>query len=152
MQAANPSDLELEREARVLGRYLSGAEPSAYVLAKYAEAHRLALPQLEPESRFDELLVAFARGGTFRAYMADAHARGFRPASLLRRKLVLLLAILECSPQGGDLDAPDPGSRAGFALRAAFDGARFTLAVAAGALLALPVHVLCALSRPRGAR
>lgn len=136
----------------MLGRYLSGVEPSAYVVAKYTEAHRLDLPQLRPGSRFDELLVAFARGGTFRAYMADAHARGFRPASLLRRKLVLLLAILECSAQGADLDAPDPGSRAGFALRAAFDGVRFTLAVAVGAALALPVHVVCALSRPRGAR
>ena len=152
MQAANPSDLEIEHEARVLGRYLSGAEPSAYVLAKYAQAHRLGLPQLEPESRFDELLVAFARGGTFRAYVADAHARGFRPASLLRRKLVLLLAILECSPEGVELDLPDPGSRAGFLLRAAFDGVRFTLAVAVGAVLALPLHVACALFPGRGAR
>ncbi|NNM00448.1 MAG: hypothetical protein HKO62_06830 [Gammaproteobacteria bacterium] len=87
-------------------------------------------------SRFDRLLLRLARAGSVATRLTDGYARFFVPGSLLRDKLVLLLAILETS------DAADR-------LRLAH-GAGGPLRCVAGAAAAglvsavlLPLAVLC---------
>ena len=91
------TDRELERECRVFTRYLAGREPTPYVIAKYRAAHA-AGPAYRAQSAFDARLVAGARLHPVLAWLVDAAARFTAPRGLLRKKLVLLLAILETAP------------------------------------------------------
>lgn len=86
-----------------------GVAPSQYVLRKYEEAHRSILfnGNAEPD-RFDRILLRIARTAPFLARVADCYAVIFAARSVLRRKLVLLLAILEnCAPSYAVLEGPE---------------------------------------------
>lgn len=86
----------LERECRTFTRYLVGREPTPYVVGKYCEAH--AVSAAYAAAGFDARLTRVARTHPAATYLADAHARAFAPRGALRKKLVLVLAILETCP------------------------------------------------------
>ena len=88
------SDDRLARECRVFTRHLIGTDPGDYVVARYVEAHR-ARPVFTPISRMDRFLCAFAGTAPVMTRFADAWSAVFAPTSVLRRKLILLLAMLE---------------------------------------------------------
>lgn len=133
------SDAALEAECRRFTRYLLDEAPSPYVLACYQRAHRVS-PDFTPHGAFDRAalrLAATAPG------LADAHARLFAPTSALRRKLVLLLAILEASaPSYRRVDAPGPRGRVSAWLRLCWIGVWGGLAALVGSALLLPVQLL----------
>jgi NADH dehydrogenase len=105
-----PSEV-LAEECRVLTRYLTGNAPTTYVLDQYIRAHHVS-DKFLPTDLFDQRLVAFSLRHVLLARMADSFARLFAPSSLLRRKLVLLLAILEVAPPTWTvIDRPPSGSR-----------------------------------------
>ncbi len=140
----------LARECRTFCRYLTGRLPDGYVTEKYAEAHRV-VADYSRGSRFDRLLVGFAAGGSARASFADSYASLFARQSLLRRKLILLLAILEsCAPARGFLDAIEPVSRFVLSLRLLARGALFLIRVLAAAVFLFPLQVALGGSRPPG--
>ncbi len=90
----------IRAEADLFCRYLSGASASSYVVEKYASGQKV-LPGAGPRASrdpFGERLVRFALRGHMHTQLADTYARFFAPYSLLRQKLVLMLAILENSP------------------------------------------------------
>ena len=141
---------ELGRECEVFCRYLIGRAPDAYVLAKYAEAHRLTT-DYSGGSRFDRLLVSFAAWGSFSASLADSYACLFARQGILRRKVVLLLAILEsCSPAQGFLDAIEPTPVFFLALQLLGRGILFGIRVLAASLVLLPLQLALGGSPPRG--
>ena len=135
----------LEHECRTFTRYLVGHEPSPYVVAKYCDAHSSS-PAFRGD-RFDERLVVVARWHPVTALVTDAYATIFAPHSALRKKLVLVLAILEVSPPFcRELENLQGGGLATQALRV---GARllvFTPALLVGVIMLLPVRLLT----PRG--
>jgi hypothetical protein len=90
------SDARLARECRIFTRHLIGADPGEYVTTRYTDAHRVR-PGFTAESPFDRFLCAFARGSPLMTRLADAWSAVFAPTAVLRRKLVLLLAMLESS-------------------------------------------------------
>lgn len=90
------SDRQLRRECRVFTKHLIGSEPGDYVLERYVDAHRVRT-EFTPRSRFDRFLCSFADFSPLTARLADAWAAVFSPTSVLRRKLILLLAMLESS-------------------------------------------------------
>lgn len=141
----------LDRECAAFCRYLIGREPTERVRARYREAHALGVVEAPgTATAFDRLLVSIARAGALPARLADAHARVFRKAGLLRRKLVLLLALLEShADTAGDVDAPTPGGPNGFVVGAAARVALFALLLCAGALVLLPARAACALAGGR---
>jgi hypothetical protein len=104
---------ELERECRVYCRYLLGRSPDEYVLQKYQAFHaheRAAVVQTA--DRFDRLLLSASLCCPFSARLVDTYANHFFKRSVVRKKLVLLLAILECSPATYRLiDSTDRGGR-----------------------------------------
>jgi hypothetical protein len=140
----------LHRECEVFCRYLVGRPPDAYILAKYVEAHQLTR-NYAGGSRFDRLLVAVAAWATVFAGLTDSYCALFARQCLLRRKLILLLAILEsCAPAHGFFDAIEPTPVAILALRLLGRGILFGIRVAAAALVLLPLQVALGGSTPRG--
>ena len=136
----------LEREASVFTRHLIGEEPPAYVTAKYVAAHG---PGREgPGSGEGDALVALARRGPFAARLADAWSALFDRGGPLRRKLVLLVALLESTgATAARVDTPDRGGPAGFFVRAALEGLVF-----AGTVLFAAPFVLAERRRRRRRR
>ncbi|HUR27874.1 MAG TPA: hypothetical protein VM509_06790 [Planctomycetota bacterium] len=137
----------LARECAAWCRYLADLEGSPKLVARYVDAHAqgVAAPT-GPRCAFDDALVALARRGTFLTRLCDVHARIFRPAGLLRRKLVLALALLETDAESHErVDRPTPGSRSGFLVLCALWSLRFVLLFGLGLLVLLPLRAFCAL-------
>ncbi len=129
----------LGRECEIFCRYLTGRAPDPYVQEKYEEGHRHR--ELSSGSGpFDRFLSGTAGRSVFFAGLVDAYCGLLARRSLFRKKLMLLLAILECSyPAHDAIDSADV-SRAG-RLYLGFAGH----AVAYVATLALSLPVLLVL-------
>jgi hypothetical protein len=130
----------LEREARVFTAALIGAEPTPYVIRQYARGH-VSLP-LAPAQGFNKVLLWVARGAPVLARCADAYARLFARRAILRRKLVLLLAILESSAPSDAAFASLRVSRAGVLLRLGATGIAAGVYTVLGLLILGPLHLL----------
>jgi len=122
---APPADSSvLEREASVFTRHLIGEEPPAYVTAKYVAAHGAG--RNGPGSGERDSLVTLARRGPFAARLADAWSALFDRGGPLRRKLVLVVALLESTGEtAARVDTPDRGGPVGFFVAAALAGLVF---------------------------
>jgi len=128
----------LERECGTFTRLLTGSPATPYVVGKYLEAHHVR-PTFDVSGRFERILVNVAASGPLVARLADAYARLRMPRGALRKKLVLLLAILETSPAfHRDIDAPSRPTPVGALVRLALSGLVGLLA-AAGGLLAFGI-------------
>jgi hypothetical protein len=133
---------ELELECASFVRYLSGAEPDRHVVETYVAAHEAGVVEPPGTSSYERAVVRLARRGPVR--MLDAHSRVFANGNLLRRKLVLALALLETrSPAAESIDTAVPGSNLGLFVRIAGLGALFAARVAVASLLLVPVRVAC---------
>ena len=104
----------LARECSIFTRYLIGCEPPSDIVTAYQRAHAVsAVAASRASPPLDRALLAVAHVGPRLARTADAYAALFAKASLLRRKLVLLVAILESRQQTAALiDTSVPGSLA----------------------------------------
>lgn len=145
MTDASPA--RLEREARVFTRALVGRDATPYVVRQYVRGH-VSLP-LAPVQGFDAVLMGVATSGAFFTRVADAYARLFARRAILRRKLVLLLAILESASPSDAEFAPLASSAAGVVLRLAVTGAAAALFAAVGIALVGPLHLLSRLAAGR---
>jgi len=135
----------LDREACSFTEALIGQPPSAYVREQYARAHgHLALA---PGGAFDRRLVTFAASGPLAARAADAYARWFARDTALRRKLVVLTAILESTAPHDTAFDPLVSPVAGTLVRLGLAGTGFVIALAAGTLVLTPLRLISALSK-----
>ena len=86
--------------------------------------------------------MSTASRGPYWARMADSYGTLFRKNSVLREKLVVVLALSECAPPAfEDLDRVPGGGLAGTALRMAAGGMSYGLALLIGAHLFSPVRL-----------
>src|SRR5262249_24346037 len=86
----------IEKECKTFATYIVGKPPSAYITAQYAAAalaHGLASDA--DLSCFDRVALALGRSGSVFTRSADAFCSIFARRSVLRRKLIVLAAILE---------------------------------------------------------
>jgi hypothetical protein len=135
-------DEALDRECAVFCRYLIGQEPNEYVKEKYRAGHRAGSLWSGGGCRADAFLVKVAGIGPWSTKIIDAYARIFRPCSTVRKKLVLLLAILESSaPTHAYLDAVDSGAVPLLFLRLVHRCVIFALVLTVGVLLIFPVEL-----------
>jgi NADH dehydrogenase len=140
LQASDSEGSVTDRECATFTRYLAGLAASPYVRRKYAEAHSAVA--LEPKDPFDQLLLRFARKGPLLAKLADAYARIFYPHATLRRKLVLLLAILEtCPPSYRVIDSTVGRRKAGVLLQVALRGTLAVLGLAVASIVLIPARL-----------
>jgi hypothetical protein len=144
MGEPNPDAQQIAVECEALCRYLSGRPPTDYVRAQYLAAHqRSGVVEDAKESQTDALLVRFARRGPRGAALADAYAGLFARQSVVRRKIVLLLAILEsAAPTSEWVDSVTIRSRFALAAHLVVDVVFFvTRAVAAAVLIGAQLAV-----------
>jgi hypothetical protein len=132
----------LQVECRLFARYLTGDEPLPYVIAKYQDAHEKR-SALTATSKFDRFLVSFATRSPALLKVADSYARLLAPASTLRKKLVLLLAILESSsPSYRSFEKVDGGGTVLLGLRILQRMVVFGVCFVFGAIVLLPAQVM----------
>ena len=133
----------LDRECTVFCRYLIGQEPNEYVKKKYRTAHQIGLLRNGRECPADAFLVKIAGIGPWSSKIIDAYTRIFRPFSTVRKKFVLLLAILEsCAPTHACLDSVDSNSVALLFLRLIQRCLTFALILLLGILVILPAELM----------
>lgn len=118
-------------EARLFCRYLIGTEASADLLERYAAGcRRLFGGTPEPG---EAAVIAFALRRPWSLPFLDAASGLAAPQSELRRRLLLMLALLEACPDHADFFLPEPPGR----MRAVARIGRAGLSAAAKAALGL---------------
>ena len=123
----------LEREARRLGRYLVGDDLPQELVERYQEANLALFP--ERPSAADGAILEFVRRHPWSLAPRESALGQIPPDALLRRKLVVMMAILETEPRfAGDFEALAPG-RPGAVLRLMGLGLSSAAKVTAGILL-----------------
>jgi hypothetical protein len=137
----------LAAEFRLFARHLTRAGGTPYQQAKYVEAHQKL--GLHSGSRFDRWMLAVARSGPGGVLLADAYTGLLARKSLLRSKLVLTLALLECAPPSfAELDRPDRGGVWLALLATALGGFEFAFAFLLGVLIFAPAQLWFAATGP----
>ena len=132
---------ELGRECDVFVRYLSRADSTPYVRAKYTRAVE-RIPSLRARPGFESRLLRFAGRGPTAARIADAYAALLAPDSVLRSRLVLLLALLESTPPYHEaIERPPPGASAKELSGAIVAGMAGVISLVAGLLVLLPLRL-----------
>jgi len=134
----------LMHECKVFTSYLIMQVPNAYVVEKYQAGHMISNLHCEPRPyTFDKMLVTIASRHRFLTRLVDSYSRVVFPASVVRRKLILLMAILEsCSPTHEEFEVGDK-TRKGVACIRIWEGvATFLFNVALSMLFLGPLHVI----------
>ena len=134
----------LNRECGVFCRYLIGQTPNDYVRKKYRDAHR-GRPFVSGDcfGPWDGFLVSIATIGPWSTRIVDVYSRVFRGSSLIRKKLVLLLAILEsCEPSHRYLDSVDSNKIPLLALRLASGCLTFVMMLVIVIVAILPLQLV----------
>lgn len=145
----------LDDECRVFCRYLIRQMPGTYVYQKYRVGNRASnLDPTNEQGRFGSLLVGLASAHPSLTKLADTYARIFAPRSVLRKKLVLLLAILESSaPTHHYFDSVDASGKTGFLTGLILRAPLFLLTLALSTVVLLPLQLLfggLSQSQPKG--
>ncbi len=135
---------ELDRECLAFSDYLVGQRPNDYVLAKYRDAHDTSGIIGLAEKRFlDRFLIGVATTHPIGAKLVDAYTSIFYKKSAVRRKWILLLAILEsCEPTYKYFDLPDTGGRFSLSVRLLWHVLGFILALSLSVILIMPAHLI----------
>jgi hypothetical protein len=146
---SDPSRHLLNGECRSLAKYLVGLPSSTYIEEQYAlatQAHGLAYDK--DFSCFDRATLNIARRGRLLARCTDAYCALFCRNGALRRKLILLAAILEhVTPTNEAFDRVDPRSAAGVILSLGAYGLTSAVSLLLGFIFLWPTGVLCWIAR-----
>ncbi len=129
------------REARTFASYLgSAAFPS-----EIAERYHRAIQDWRgvPADRFDAWLLRFAASSPVLTSIADTYARFTRPYGDLRRRLTLMLALLETHGATHEVyDRARPSSAAAAWLALAGAGTLWALRTLLAGVICAPAHLL----------
>jgi hypothetical protein len=138
---------DLDGECIAFARYLTGGTPGPYVLEKYRDAHQRHAALRSGTPIIERALLAAARAAAPGAWLVDAYTAIFLKKAVVRKKWVLLVAILEsCAPTADYFDRPDPGGRVAAIARLGGRGILFLVGLVLSMIVFLPIHLL---SRPR---
>ena len=131
---------ELRAECERMCRYLIGSAPRSYVIERYVRGHAARPDWFAPRSPLDRTLQAAARALPLR--VVDSSSRFVAPGSVVRRKLIFLLAILENAPPTCDgFETPDVSSSSEFYVRMLPRSILLLGALLVGVLVLVPLHV-----------
>jgi hypothetical protein len=131
----------LAREFERLARYLGTRSPTPAATAAYVSAHPSVVAV--PADRLDRWLVAVGRRSGIGCARADTYARLARPHGVLRRKLVLALAVLESSATShADYDTARSSTTLSAWLAIVGQGTWWAAQLALALILLGPVHLV----------
>jgi len=136
----------LDRECTTFARYLTGCAPDDYLLRAYSDAHargELAALLASPTTLDRILLAVGSRRVATR--MVDVYTALFAKRAVVRKKLVLVLALLEsASPSYRYFEEPDSGGVGPIVLRLALRSIGSAFALVSSLVLLAPVHAVLA--------
>ena len=137
-------DQTLCLECQLFCEYLVHQKPGPYITQKYQQAHYAGnIPLHEIVHPFERWLMLLAGIHPFMTRLTDLYSRLLFPSSILRKKLVLLLAILESSKQGQGICAmPEPTGRMPFLAQCALEGVRFLCIAGLALIFLFPIHLV----------
>lgn len=101
----NAGDALHRQEAQIFSRYLIGADPTPEMIDRYIRAQATLFGGSEGAS--DRALCEFARRHPWSLPFLDT-ASLLVPQALLRKKLIVMAAILEASPEFADMFLSKP--------------------------------------------
>jgi hypothetical protein len=133
----------IRRECEVFAHYLVGQPPTDYIRKQYelAAIARDLADDVE-FTAFDRTTLRCARRNVFFTRAADAYCAIFHRHGILRRKLILLLAILEhAAPTAARFDRPQNRGSVGIATNCLFLAMSFGLSLLEGIFMLLPSHL-----------
>ena len=138
----SPKAGALDQECRIFTRHLIGVDPDDVVVHNYRAAVA-TLPALNTGGPWDRSLLALARRGIIGVRCADSFAAWFARTSVLRKRLVMLLAILETrAPFSDRIDEASGGSAPAAIVRVALRAGWSLLHLVAGALILVPMRLV----------
>ena len=123
----------LIHECRMITHYLLGQSPSPEIIQRYIEATSTLIPERIPPS--DIATVNFVQRHPWSLPYLDAASALLRPQSVLRSKILLMMAVLEATPQFTDAFIPEFFSIPQFLWRMAGYGISSALKVTIGILV-----------------
>lgn len=132
-------DHELRCEAVAFSRYLVGAAPSDALVDRYVQANHVLFAAAPPAAD-DAALIAFARRHAWAIPLFDASMAVTKPGSLLRKKLLVMMAILETAPEFAARTSPRAVGVPRLVLGGAAAGATAALNFVGGLALAAAVR------------
>lgn len=124
---------ELRTEAIAFGRYLVDREPAEELIERYCHANQVLFAGQGSDA--DRAVLEFARRHAWAIPMLDAAAGLTAHDSLLRKKLLVMTAIVETTPDHVDRTEQHATSLPELALRLGVAGARTAFHVATGLAL-----------------
>ncbi|MDO8281265.1 MAG: hypothetical protein Q7U10_01355 [Thermodesulfovibrionia bacterium] len=132
----------LDNECKAFYQYLISGNPDKYVLEKYNNAHTLGSPGQSGLSNFDKVLLAVAQRGTFFTKLVDVYTTIFFKNAIFRKKLILLIAILESyAPVCYKLDSVTVRSKTIFFIKVFSWFLVFAFSLLIAVVLFMPLHV-----------
>ncbi len=133
---------DISNEARQFARYLIGREPSPEIIARYASGlEKLGLTTPVPT---DDGVIAFALRHPASLPFLDAASGFFRKQSAIRKRLLLLSAILETTRENAEIYLPQMQGIIGLL----FTLSRGAVLSLAAAVLGWPLLLWAERSRP----
>jgi hypothetical protein len=136
----------LEREFNIFARYLGAGDRGKALAPQYVIMHASLDRGLTGPA--DGWLVAIARWGTFATALADAYARIASPYGVLRRKLVLTLALLESAGASHtSYDSARPASLPWTLISLVLLGVRWGLVTLIAVAVLAPLHLAAGAGR-----
>jgi hypothetical protein len=133
---------QLERECFTYTRYLIGGEPSQCVVTRYLDFHQKsdAITGAGTDA-FDQFLVSISARGPFWTSLADSYASFFRKDSVVRKKLVVTLALLECvAPSFEAIDEVEARSPMATSIFLAWRAVRYAFLLGSSVVVFTPVR------------
>lgn len=138
----------LDHECTVFSYYLVNQKPSEYVLEKYREAHaRSHFVHGLATNHWDRFLLSISTKHPALTKLVDAYTSIFFKRSTVRKKWILLLAILEsCAPTYHYFDYPETDNKKIAFIKMFWNGGVFLLALCLSIILFMPLHLIFAAS------
>ena len=134
---------KLRRECDVFCRYLTGQGPDEYVHKKYQDAHAKGGAELHTTSAFDLLLINAASINPLVTKFVDVYTAIFLKHAVFRKKLILLLAILEsCMPWCDYFDSVTSSSRPIIFIRLFSSVLVFVVSLGLSVIIFSPLHLI----------
>ena len=123
----------LIHECRTITHYLLGQAPDPELIERYIEANITLIREEIPPS--DKATVNFVQRHPWSLPYLDAASAFLRPQSVLRSKILLMVALLEATPQFTDIFIPESFSIPQFLWRMAGYGISSAVKVSIGILV-----------------
>lgn len=95
--------MQTTEEAKIFGAYIVGAIPSQDIITRYIHIATSSPPPLTTQ---DKAIISFIYRHPGLLGAIDAYAAFFRPESEIRRRLFIMFAVLEATPEYADKFLP----------------------------------------------